>query len=197
MSRQRKRDAVLRLLRGEDLDTVSRSLVVAAATLSGWSKWSEESSRGSVRITPFTGALWSVQSKRVSGVTSPSLRAPEAATILKTEPGSYMSETATLRSRFSSSRRSLLYSLRSKVGVLARARMNPVRGSLTMMVAFCGRYFSAIRASSSSAMCCTTASIDSTTLYPSDAGTCRERNWASSTWRPSFSDSTHPFWPCR
>jgi len=36
MSRQRKRDAVLRLLRGEDLDTVSRSLGVAAATLSGW-----------------------------------------------------------------------------------------------------------------------------------------------------------------
>ena len=35
MSRQRKRDAVLRLLRGEDLDTVSRSLGVAAATLSG------------------------------------------------------------------------------------------------------------------------------------------------------------------
>ena len=40
MSRQRKRDAVLRLLRllrllrGEDLETVSRSLGVAAATLS-------------------------------------------------------------------------------------------------------------------------------------------------------------------
>jgi transposase len=36
MSRQRKRDAVLRLLRGEDLDLVSRSLGVTAATLSGW-----------------------------------------------------------------------------------------------------------------------------------------------------------------
>jgi transposase-like protein len=36
MSRQRKRDAVLRLLRGEDLDMVSRSLGVTAATLSGW-----------------------------------------------------------------------------------------------------------------------------------------------------------------
>ena len=36
MSRQRKRDAVLRLLRGEDLEMVSRSLGVAAATLSGW-----------------------------------------------------------------------------------------------------------------------------------------------------------------
>ena len=36
MSRQRKRDAVLRLLRGEDLDTVSRALGVTAATLSGW-----------------------------------------------------------------------------------------------------------------------------------------------------------------
>ena len=36
MSRQRKRDAVLRPLRGEDLDTVSRSPGVTAATLSGW-----------------------------------------------------------------------------------------------------------------------------------------------------------------
>src|SRR4030088_2481542 len=36
MSRQRKRDAVLRLLRGEDLETVSRSLGVTAATLTRW-----------------------------------------------------------------------------------------------------------------------------------------------------------------
>jgi transposase len=36
MSRQRKRDAVLRLLRGEDLETVSRSLGVTAAALTGW-----------------------------------------------------------------------------------------------------------------------------------------------------------------
>ena len=36
MSRQRKSAAVLRLLRGEDLEIVSRSLGVTAATLSGW-----------------------------------------------------------------------------------------------------------------------------------------------------------------
>ena len=36
LSRQRKRDVVLRLLRGEDLETVARSLGVTAATLSGW-----------------------------------------------------------------------------------------------------------------------------------------------------------------
>jgi transposase len=36
MSRQRKREAVLRLLRGEDLETVSRSLGVTAASLSTW-----------------------------------------------------------------------------------------------------------------------------------------------------------------
>ena len=36
MARQRKRDAVLRLLRGEDLESVSRRLGVTAATLSGW-----------------------------------------------------------------------------------------------------------------------------------------------------------------
>ena len=36
MSRQRKCDAVLRLLRGEDLETLSRALGVTAATLIGW-----------------------------------------------------------------------------------------------------------------------------------------------------------------
>src|SRR3954471_24320974 len=36
MSRPRKREAVLRLLRGEDLETVSRELGVTAATLTGW-----------------------------------------------------------------------------------------------------------------------------------------------------------------
>ena len=35
MSRQRKRDAVLRLLRGEDLETLSRALGATAATLTG------------------------------------------------------------------------------------------------------------------------------------------------------------------
>src|ERR687885_862230 len=36
MSRQREMAAVLRLLRGEDLELVSRALGVTAATLSGW-----------------------------------------------------------------------------------------------------------------------------------------------------------------
>ena len=36
MSRPRKREAVPRLLRGEDLETVSRALGVTAATLAGW-----------------------------------------------------------------------------------------------------------------------------------------------------------------
>ena len=36
MSRQRKTAAVLRLLRGEDLETVSRELGVTAARLTGW-----------------------------------------------------------------------------------------------------------------------------------------------------------------
>ncbi len=36
MSRRRKRDAVLRLMRGEDLETVSRALGVTAATLTAW-----------------------------------------------------------------------------------------------------------------------------------------------------------------
>lgn len=36
MSRQRKTAAVMRLMRGEDLETVSRSLGVTAATLTMW-----------------------------------------------------------------------------------------------------------------------------------------------------------------
>ena len=36
MSARRKREAVLRLLRGEDLELVSRELGVTAAELSGW-----------------------------------------------------------------------------------------------------------------------------------------------------------------
>ena len=36
MSRRRKTAAVLRLLRGEDLETISRALGVTAATLSAW-----------------------------------------------------------------------------------------------------------------------------------------------------------------
>lgn len=36
MSRQRKRDTVLRMLRGEDLETLSRALGVTAATLTAW-----------------------------------------------------------------------------------------------------------------------------------------------------------------
>jgi transposase-like protein len=35
-SARRKTQAVLRLLQGEDLDTLSRELGVSAATLSGW-----------------------------------------------------------------------------------------------------------------------------------------------------------------
>ena len=36
LSRQRKCDAVLRLLRGDDLEILARALGVPAATLSGW-----------------------------------------------------------------------------------------------------------------------------------------------------------------
>jgi transposase len=36
MSARRKQDAVLRLLRGEDLELVSREVTVTAAELSGW-----------------------------------------------------------------------------------------------------------------------------------------------------------------
>ena len=54
-SRQRKRDAVLRLLRGEDLDTVSRSLGVTAATLSGWRDTFLDGGEASLATKPADG----------------------------------------------------------------------------------------------------------------------------------------------
>src|SRR6195256_7090591 len=55
MSRQRKRDAVLRLLRGEDLETVSRSLGVTAATLSGWRDAFLAAGEAALTAKPATG----------------------------------------------------------------------------------------------------------------------------------------------
>ncbi len=63
MSRQRKRDAVLRLLRGEDLETVSRSLGVTAATLSGWRDAFLAAGEASLTIRPEDGA--SLESARL------------------------------------------------------------------------------------------------------------------------------------
>jgi transposase-like protein len=56
MSRRRKRDAVLRLLRGEDLDVVSRSLGVTAATLSGWRDAFLAAGEASLTSRPADGA---------------------------------------------------------------------------------------------------------------------------------------------
>src|SRR5215212_3750719 len=55
MSRQRKRDAVLRLLRGEDLELVSRSLGVTAATLSGWREAFLAAGEASLATRPTNG----------------------------------------------------------------------------------------------------------------------------------------------
>src|SRR5215472_345546 len=55
MSRQRKTAAVLRLLRGEDLETVSRSLGVTAATLSGWRDAFLAAGEAALTTKPATG----------------------------------------------------------------------------------------------------------------------------------------------
>jgi transposase len=55
MSRQRKREAVLRLLRGEDLELVSRSLGVTAATLSGWREAFLAAGEASLATRPTNG----------------------------------------------------------------------------------------------------------------------------------------------
>jgi len=57
MSRQRKREAVLRLLRGEDLELVSRSLGVTAATLSGWREAFLAAGEASLATRPVDGEV--------------------------------------------------------------------------------------------------------------------------------------------
>lgn len=55
MSRQRKTAAVLRLLRGEDLEMVSRALGVTAATLSGWRDAFLAAGEAALATRPSTG----------------------------------------------------------------------------------------------------------------------------------------------
>ena len=55
MSRQRKTTAVLRLLRGEDLETLSRSLGVTAATLSRWRDAFLAAGEAALTTKPATG----------------------------------------------------------------------------------------------------------------------------------------------
>jgi len=51
-SAKRKREAVLRLLRGEDLDTVSREMGVTGATLGKWREAFLEGGLGALRSKP-------------------------------------------------------------------------------------------------------------------------------------------------
>jgi len=55
MSRRRKKEAVLRLLRGADLEMVSRELGVTAATLSGWQDAFLSGGEASLAIRQFDG----------------------------------------------------------------------------------------------------------------------------------------------
>src|SRR3954454_14913706 len=52
MSARRKQDAVLRLLRGEDLELISRGLGVTAAELSGWREAFLAGGEASLRSRP-------------------------------------------------------------------------------------------------------------------------------------------------
>ena len=55
MSRHRKRDAVLRLLRGDDLEMLSRALGVTAATLTGWQDTFVAAGEASLATRPTNG----------------------------------------------------------------------------------------------------------------------------------------------
>jgi transposase len=63
MSRQRKTAAVLRLLRGEDLETVSRGLGVTAATRSAWRDAFLAAGKAALMTRPGTGE--EVESERL------------------------------------------------------------------------------------------------------------------------------------
>src|SRR5215831_10966259 len=56
MSRQRKTAAVLRLLRGDDLETVSRALGVTAATLTTWRDWFLAAGEAALASRPTAGS---------------------------------------------------------------------------------------------------------------------------------------------
>jgi transposase len=57
MSRQRKTAAVLQLLRGEDLETVSRSFGVTAATLTQWREAVLAAGEAALATRPTTGEM--------------------------------------------------------------------------------------------------------------------------------------------
>ena len=63
MSRQRKTAAVIRLLRGEDLDTVSRALGVTAATLTAWREAFLAAGEAALATWPATGEA--IESQRL------------------------------------------------------------------------------------------------------------------------------------
>src|SRR5690349_24533292 len=65
MSRQRGAAAVLRLLRGEDLEAVSRALGVTAATLSGWRDAFLAAGEAALATRPGTGE--ELESERLKG----------------------------------------------------------------------------------------------------------------------------------
>jgi transposase len=58
MTRQCKKGAVLRLLRGEDLETVSRNLRVAAVMLRGWREAFLAAGEAALSTKPASGKNW-------------------------------------------------------------------------------------------------------------------------------------------
>ena len=67
MSARRKQDAVLRLLRGEDLELVSRDLGVIAAELSGWGEAFLAGGEASLKCRPADARDTEIGRKAESG----------------------------------------------------------------------------------------------------------------------------------
>ncbi len=68
MSRQRKTAAVIRLLRGEDLETLSRALGITAATLTAWRDAFLAAGEAALVTRPATGEAVRTSASRPSSV---------------------------------------------------------------------------------------------------------------------------------
>src|SRR4028118_1829842 len=78
-SARRKTEAVLRLLRGEDLDTLSRELGATAATLSGWRESFLDGGTAAMKSRPADDRDEEIDRPRTQGARLPPASAAHAA----------------------------------------------------------------------------------------------------------------------
>src|SRR5919199_505297 len=97
MSRQRKMAAVLRLLRGEALELVSRALGVTAATLSSWRDEFLAGGEAALATKPTDAKALEAERLKAKHASAPSKRTPLAASPCGTTTGASMSRRLSRR----------------------------------------------------------------------------------------------------